>query len=259
MKNKQMWSGVVIAVLVVIALSACQSAQAAASALVFGGESGSTLIDEMALTETLAETAVGTLTEDEAAGLMYMREEEKLAHDVYSVLYAKWQLPVFQNIAASEQTHTEAVLGLLGRYGLSDPVTGRGVGEFADPTLQSLYDQLVAQGSTSVEAALRVGTAIEEIDIMDLEEYLAQTDKADIRRVYQNLLKGSRNHLRAFVRTLEQRTGITYVPQYMGAVAYEAIINSATERGNAGSNEQGNGNRGGNGQTSSGRGNRGRP
>ena len=79
--------------------------------------------------------------------------------------------------------------------------------------------------------ALKVGAAIEEIDILDLQEYIAQTDKEDIRVVYENLTKGSRNHLRSFVSTLSKQTGETYQPQYLDQATYDAIIGSETERG----------------------------
>ncbi len=177
--------------------------------------------------------AATSLTEDEADALAFMREEEKLAHDVYVTLYDKWGLPVFKNISAAEQTHSDAVKRLLDRYGVEDPAAGNAVGEFTNPTLQSLYDQLVAQGSLSITDALKVGAAIEEIDILDLQERIAQTDKADITRVYSNLLKGSENHLRAFVSNLEAR-GETYAPQYLSQAAYDEIIASSNASGNAG-------------------------
>lgn len=113
-----------------------------------------------------------------------MREEEKLAHDVYAALYEIWGLPVFQNIAVSEQAHTDSVLGLLQAYGLADPAAGNGPGQFSDPTLQNLYDQLMAQGSQSLLDALRVGATIEEVDILDLQARLAQTTNAAITQVY---------------------------------------------------------------------------
>lgn len=172
------------------------------------------------------------LSELEADGLAYMREEEKLAHDVYLTLYNQWRLPIFQNISGSEQTHTDAVLRLLDQYGLADPAAGRGVGEFTNPILQSLYDELVIQGSRSLADALYVGGAIEELDILDLEERLANTDEAQIIQVYGNLLAGSENHLRAFVSTLERRTGESYQPTDLSQEVYEAIINGTQGRGN---------------------------
>jgi len=179
----------------------------------------------------VSQTVVGELTEAEADGLSFMREEEKLARDVYLVLYEQWDLPVFQNIANSEQTHMDAVLTLLERYGLDDPAAGD-TGVFTAPALQALYDELVATGSRSLADALRVGAAIEEIDILDLEERVAQTERADIRQVYENLTNGSGNHLRAFVSTLERQTGETYEPQYLDQDAYEAIASASAARGN---------------------------
>ena len=165
----------------------------------------------------------------ETEGILFMREEEKLARDVYLTLYDQWDILIFQNIAGSEQSHMDAVLSLLERYGVEDPAAGKEIGEFTNPDLQALYDQLVAQGEQSLSDALKVGAAIEEIDILDLEEYVAQTDKDDIRIVYDSLAKGSRNHLRAFTKTLLQQTGEVYAPQYLSQDAYDAIINSGAE------------------------------
>jgi hypothetical protein len=136
------------------------------------------------------------LTAEESAGLLFMREEEKLARDVYNQMYTLWGQRVFQNIASSEQTHMDQVKLLLDRYGLADPALAPG--KFTDPTLQALYDQLIAQGSVSLDEALKVGALIEQTDINDLQTRLAQTDNADIQLVYNNLMSASYNHLSAF-------------------------------------------------------------
>lgn len=175
--------------------------------------------------------ATDDISDEEAEGLQFMREEEKLAHDVYVTMYEKWGLPIFNNIAAAEQKHTDAVVTLLDRYDLADPADGKALGEFADPDLQELYDQLIRQGNKSAADALEVGLAIEEIDILDLEERLAATDNADIETVYKNLLAGSENHLRAFARNLKSRTGETYVPQHLSRQSYDAIVNATNGRG----------------------------
>lgn len=165
----------------------------------------------------------GELNEVDKEALIFMREEEKLAHDVYLVMYELWGIPIFQNISGSEQSHTEAVKTLLDSYNVPDPASDeRGV--FTNSDLQVLYDNLVAQGSQSLSDALLVGAAIEEIDILDLQERLAQTSNADIENVFTNLLKGSSNHLRAFTSTLMTQTGETYQPQFMSIDAYQAII-----------------------------------
>lgn len=178
----------------------------------------------------------GDLDINEAEGLVFMREEEKLARDVYLTLYDLWGVSVFDNIAGSEQTHMDALLTLLERYGLDDPAAGLGIGEFANSDLQALYNQLVAQGSQSLVEALRVGAAIEEIDILDLQEYMGETDNPDIQQVYQSLTKGSENHLRAFVSVLE-RQGESYQPQFLSQGAYEAL--TAATVGSGGSAGQG--------------------
>lgn len=136
------------------------------------------------------------LSAEEAAALLYMREEEKLARDVYNQMYALWGQPTFQNIAASEQTHTDEIKLLLDRYGLADPALDPG--QFTDANLQALYNQLIAQGSVSLEEAMKVGVLVEETDIADLQARLAQTDNADIQLVYNNLMNASYNHLASF-------------------------------------------------------------
>ncbi|MDH4146309.1 MAG: DUF2202 domain-containing protein, partial [Acidimicrobiia bacterium] len=191
-------------------------------------EDGATSVDAARLEATLdAAQPASTLDAAAVDGLEYMREEEKLARDVYQTLGAQWDLGVFDNIAASEQTHTDAIVTLLDRYGIGDPARPE-VGAFASPVLQDLHDRLVAKGSASLVDALTVGATIEDLDIIDIEA--RKTGVADIDLVYDNLMKGSRNHLRSFVDELEAQ-GATYVPQYLGQEAYDAIVTSPVERG----------------------------
>jgi len=126
---------------------------------------------------------------------------------------------------------------LINRYGLDDPAATTDVGEFTNATLQDLYDQLIAQGSQSLVDALTVGVAIEEIDILDLEENIDNASHADILMVYENLIKGSRNHLRSFVSTLEKQTGEEYLPQYLSSEVFEEIIGSQIESGGNGNGQ----------------------
>lgn len=171
------------------------------------------------------------ISETEKAGLIFMREEEKLAHDVYLTLYDLWGLQLFQNIASSEETHTEAVKRLLNTFAIPDPADQSPPGTFQDQTLQDLYNQLVKQGANSLSDALKVGAVIEEIDILDLQGYISETTNLDIQRVYENLLRGSENHLRAFTSTLLRQTGETYAPQHMDVDIYDGILENTSERG----------------------------
>ncbi|MFB6317178.1 DUF2202 domain-containing protein [Saccharicrinis sp. FJH54] len=175
------------------------------------------------LDSLIADSAVVAADTAEINNLLFMREEEKLAHDVYITLYDKWGFRVFNNISNSEQRHTEAVLTLLDYYGIEDVVNDNPLGVFVNGDLQALYDTLVDKGSISEIEALKVGALIEEVDIADLEKELALTDKDPIITVYSNLLMGSENHLRAFVRNLN-RWGVVYEPQVLDTDAYNSII-----------------------------------
>ncbi len=166
-----------------------------------------------------------SLTQAEIDGLLYMREEEKLAHDVYITMYAKWRLTTFSNISSAETNHMSAVKTLLDRYGLADPAKGKGIGVFTNSNLQSLYNTLIARGNVSLVEALKVGGAIEEIDILDLEKYIAQASHTDMINVYTNIKSGSYNHLRAFSSQYQRKTGQAYQPQYLSLEVYQAIIN----------------------------------
>lgn len=169
------------------------------------------------------------LSAEEIAGLYYMREEEKLAHDVYLALYAKWGAQVFNNIAQSETQHTEAVRSLILAHGLEDPAASTAPGVFVNADLQTLYNDLVATGQPSLVDALKVGCRIEEIDIQDIEKRKAQViGEPDIVKVYDNLLCGSRNHLRAFNSQLVKQEGV-YVPTVLTQAEWDAIALSPNE------------------------------
>ncbi|MCA9124484.1 MAG: DUF2202 domain-containing protein [Planctomycetaceae bacterium] len=145
----------------------------------------------------------GTLSSVESQGLTYMRQEEKLARDVYLTLGEQWNLPIFANIAKAESRHMAAIGGLLARYNLADPVAIDVRGQFTDQKFTKMYEDLVASGAQSLADALRVGIQIEELDIADLQADLNTARQQDIRNVYQNLLKGSQQHLRAFTAQLK--------------------------------------------------------
>lgn len=167
---------------------------------------------------------------DEQNSLQFMREEEKLAKDVYIALYNKWGVNIFTNISRSEQTHMDAVLLLLNKYSLTDPVGSNSDGKFNNPDLQVLYDQLVAQGSISLADAYQVGVTIEDLDIFDLANALAKNDNQDIKLVYDMLTKGSRNHMRSFYGNIV-KIGSSYTPQYISQTEFDAIVNSPNETG----------------------------
>lgn len=174
-------------------------------------------------------TMNGELSEADAVGVRYLREEEKLAHDVYSTLGEIWGSPIFSRIAQAESRHMAAVGQLIDNYGLEDPIGDNGRGEFENQVLSDLYRQLVADGSKSPVDAYKVGALIEELDIKDLNE--ASAENPDVARVYAALERGSRNHLRAFDARIVA-AGEEYVAIHLSQMEYDAIADSNVERGN---------------------------
>jgi len=188
---------------------------------------------ERGISNIISNMETGELSNEEMEGLLLMREEEKLARDVYTTLYEKWNLRTFESIGqGSETSHMDAMKSLLDRYGLEDPVGEDVPGVFKNEELQKAYDELVEKGSKSIQDAFLVGAYIEDLDIYDLERLIEETDNDDIKIVYQNLLKGSRNHLRAFDRQL-QRYNISYEAQFLTQEEYDRIAASRQESGGA--------------------------
>ncbi len=145
------------------------------------------------------------LSDAQKEGLIFMIEEEKMARDVYEYLYTAWGVQIFTNIASSEQQHMDAVQALLNKYALDAPSSLDSRGTFENADLQALYDQLIEKGQLSLVDALEVGVAIEELDIADLKEIIEGGVPEDLEMVYENLLKGSYNHLNAFNNQLDKQ------------------------------------------------------
>jgi hypothetical protein len=150
------------------------------------------------------------LTQDEIDTLLWMREEEKLARDVYIKMTEYYPVNVFSNIAAAEQKHFDAIGRKLEQYGIPD-VALPDVGAFYDQDLQQMYFDFVAEGSVSYLDALFVGVAIEEADLVDLTVAIDGTDSRPLKRTYSHLLIGSQHHLDSFIRLLEKE-GVDYEP-----------------------------------------------
>jgi hypothetical protein len=166
--------------------------------------------------EAMVETSV-------TQGLLYMVEEEKLARDVYLALYEMWGNRVFLNIAKAEQQHMDEVSAVLHDKEMDNPVETSDIGIFHNDEIAKLYDSLVAQGSTSIEEAFMVGALIEDLDIHDLQRSIGATDDEVEIWVYNNLLRGSENHMRAFVRQLG-RYGLDYTARYISDTELSLIL-----------------------------------
>lgn len=190
-------------------------------------ESSDTLINNQTI------SSAGQLDVAETTHLIFMREEEKLARDVYITLNGMWpDSPIFQEIGeGSEQTHTDVIRDKLADYGIPDPNPDTNIlpssigiytGEEFGAYFQEKYMLLVNQGSQSELDALYVGAFIEELDMHDLVECpeiiketdngitdcgLEYTDEPALISTIGSLLDGSKNHLRAFVGRIESVIG----------------------------------------------------
>jgi hypothetical protein len=182
-----------------------------------------------AINQTVINLPIEPLEDAEKARILFIREEEKLAYDVYQTMYDQYGVNVFQNIPNSEMSHMEAMLSIIKKYNLIDPVETNVRGIYVNPALQSLYTQLISKGRVSLLSAFQVGATIEDLDISDLNSSLSVTNNQDVRLVYNFLNKGSRNHLRSFYKNILNTNG-TYTPTYISQAEFDLIVNSAMEK-----------------------------
>lgn len=165
------------------------------------------------------------ISKDEEKELKFMREEEKMAHNFYVVMYEKWGLRPFNNISKAEQRHMTVIKSMLDKYSIEDPIKDMTPGIFSNNDIKELYENLLEQGNKSATDALKAGAEIEEVDIVDLIRAIDNTDNKDLKLVYNNIMHGSYNHLRAFVRVLDRR-GVKYVPKHLDKNLFEEILNN---------------------------------
>ena len=182
-------------------------------------------------TPTPTPTATATADTTLSTNLTHMRDEERLARDIYTTLAAKYsQAAPFVNIARSEQVHFDTMGLLLTRYGVADPSAGKNPGTYAEPALLALYDKLLASGSESLAKAYDVGVAVENLDIADLKAAISQTSQADVKAAFTNLMNGSANHLAAFTAAKDGK--ILGARNGQGMQNGRSGGNSAGQRGN---------------------------
>ncbi len=177
--------------------------------------------------DTTDENQTDILSQQEKDDLLFLREEEKLARDVYLYSFDKYGEAIFNNIARSEQQHMNQLLTLINNYNLNDSASSeRGV--FNNQELQGLYNDLTTLSDLSLIDALTVGAIIEDLDISDIDEFEGRTNIADILNTYDKLKCGSRNHLRSYIGRLIV-SGVDYVPQFISLDEFNEIINSQKE------------------------------
>ena len=182
------------------------------------------------LSTYLASLPVEPLSDAEKEGLLFTREEEKLARDVYVAMAAKWgDSRLHEHRRRRAAAHGRRRLP---PRSLRAGRPGRRPGARSvsrTMRLAALYVSLVEKGNVSLVDALAVGATIEDLDLADVERLLEAADNADVDTLMQNLAKGSRNHLRLFTLLLDA-AGVVYVPQFLDAAEYEEIVATPPER-----------------------------
>lgn len=177
------------------------------------------------ITTIIALAFTQSLSNSEINALSYLREEEKLALDVYTELGNTWNLRIFKNISKAEAQHMSSVQQLLVEFKIPDPIANPKAGVFTNTELQKLYTSLIKQGKASEIEALKVGAFIEDKDIFDLRKANLETKNEKIKMTYKTLLQGSENHMRAFYRQLKNRS-VTYKPQFISEKELSQIVES---------------------------------
>lgn len=186
------------------------------------------------------------LTANEIEFLYAVREDEKLARDVYTYFFDKFELSPFSRIAKAEANHIAAVERLFYFYSITYPAVGP-AGEFKDGVRKAYYDNLIEKGVTALEA-YKATAYLEEKDVADYTKVLETIQNPNVKMVIENLLKGSVNHLKASVRQIYALDG-TYTPAFLTQQRFDEIISSNNftngnqykRKGNQNSTNAGNG------------------
>ena len=169
-----------------------------------------------------------SLTQQNKNDLAFMGNEERLAYNVYMNLYNYHnnngnEIKQLYNISSgSEVKHIETVRDLVNKYNIkpedltvldSAPVASSTTDQSDLPDdkygvahIQTLYNDLMAKGESSVQDALEVGCMIEVTDINDLNPKIQNaidSGAKDLEDAFSFLRDGSYNHYWAFDKGLK--------------------------------------------------------
>ncbi len=154
-----------------------------------------------------------------------MVSEEMTANYLYTELAAKFpEVKVFANLAKSEMRHIAALKKAAARLGLSV--------EAAKPA-----DILIPK---TVEDALAFAMAYELEDIEMLKVLIEKEEDAMLKRVLNNLLKGSERHYNALKRVADN--GVENCVCNEDGCTYQNKVNNRSKNGGQGNGQKANAN-----------------
>ena len=177
---------------------------------------------------TPAFDSTADLTADEIEFIYAVREDEKVARDLYFSFFGTFGLKPFENIGKAEDNHIKATEKLFDYYEIDYPALSEN-GKFENAIRQKLYDSLLLKGTPELEA-FKVMALLEETNIAEYGEVLKTIVNPNIKIVIENLAKASVNHFKAAIRQITALGG-TYAPSLMTQEQYRAVIAVGFEQG----------------------------
>lgn len=182
-----------------------------------------------ATAQQMPKASTTILTDAEKNHVLWMREESKVARDLYTFLFNRWGIPVFKKKMVKEQVNMDRSLTIINKYGLTDPIVKDEQGIYSKENFRQMYVELAMRGNSSLPEALRAAAITEELDIMELEDALQNTiTNPDLKSIYNTMAVSSRNHLRAIIEQI-QCMGEIYGPQRLPEKRFYSIVDSPVE------------------------------
>ena len=167
------------------------------------------------------------ISKSDRDAIIYVVQEEKVAHDFYKAMYELHGVISFRSISKSEGLHMDQAKQLIEHFGIEDPNKEYydTPGSFKNPKFEEMYNSLVRNGTNSIVDALVEAARFEEMDIVDIQRFTASTQDEYLKSTFEKLSGVSENHLKALVKDLFER-GVEYTPKYLSAEQYNEIITS---------------------------------
>ena len=171
-----------------------------------------------------AQSLIGQQLKSKESVILYLVEQEKLAHDFYRSLDTMWVTDIFNRVANEEFEHVGKLSAVAAELMINVPnhFNEYPVGQFIDNKLRHLYAELMTAANFSLEDAYRTSANLEERKMVDLKMALKEPNFELENLTYKALLIGSEDNFKVFIRALnEMNSG--YTPILMSPSEFEAL------------------------------------
>lgn len=171
-----------------------------------------------------AQSLIGKELKSKESIVLYLIEQEKLAHDLYSVLDTIWVTEIFNRLSGDERNHMEKLNAVAVDFMMVVPNHFNEYlpGQYINENLRHLYHDLLLDANLSLEDAYRTCANLEERKILDLRAALKQPNFELETLTYKALLIGAEDNFKLFLRALlEMNAG--YQPIHFSNSEFEAL------------------------------------